>query len=408
MNNDELYKVNKEKITFEYKGYKIEKIIAADLLAAIIQSPKITIKTFISFFRSYKIEKIAPSSVFFSMGEYGGRKDYQEILKYVRSQCPDNVYLDFSKQISKFRLSLSNIYRSIIAVSKLQNISLSNCLVLATKLTFYLNVIDELEKRTFKTKKYCAFSSCHPIEAILTLYFQKRNIETYALQHGLYFVIKKRFLIDQISYKNFISDYHFCWGEYTYEQFRNSGIEENRLLVGGYPRNVQIRKLNSDIVRSKCVLLMARRSFDTVNIKMLKLLVQTSFFKKVDFSLKLHPSLNWDDYSKIAKKNELKIIPNNVTLSELFNSSKYNWGIAVNTAAYYEAYLNGIPCLRFNDGSFDEPSSVLNDDIFTVEGFENKYIEFMQMKADTINDVVLEKLNHLLGYGINNYDLLNQ
>ena len=84
-------------------------------------------------------------------------------------------------------------------------------------------------------------------------YFSKKQIETYSLQHGVYFIYKKSKPIDMLLYKNFIAHKHLCWGDYTKKEFSSYGIKESQLLIAGYPRptneiNINISEGNKCIV----------------------------------------------------------------------------------------------------------------------------------------------------------------
>lgn len=53
----------------------------------------------------------------------------------------------------------------------------------------------------------------------------------------------------------------------------------------------------------------------------------------------------------------MDIIADELTVNDCLNKEAFDFAIAVNTTAYYEAYMRGLPCLRY----LDEFSRYLKD-----------------------------------------------
>lgn len=408
------YKQNKKHLKKRYKGYyQIEKILALDLASKIYFPNKNRLFSIFRIFFTYSFKDLNGFSgvnTLFSIGDYN-RKDYYEILNYVKSNVHSHYVLDFSQRDYKFSFNLSNTITAFYNVLLKTDIPLKSRFLLAAKVNFYLNVICSLEKVDVNFDKYCAFSSVHPLEAILSYYFQKRHIPTYSLQHGLYFIFEKNILFDSILYENFLSDYHFCWGQYSADELKKYGISENSLLVGGYPRKVERKKIPQTLNKAECILLLARKEFDETNMELLKILETFSKENNINITLKLHPSLSLDKYTAVAKANKWKIIDMNITLKEIFSSTEYGWSIAINTAAYYEAYLHYIPCLRYNDQSFEDSLGVFADTFYTYGELNQKLEHIPFTNQLKLKEYFIEsdrRLEYLIGFNVNNYHKLNQ
>jgi hypothetical protein len=98
----------------------------------------------------------------------------------------------------------------------------------------------------------------------------------------------------------------------------------------------------------------------------------------------------------------MSIVDKSVTISECLNQENIEWAVSVNTTAYYEALMRGIPCLRFEDESFQLPfgwSDIFSnmDDLITKI---NILKEMDDVKYQKEIDAVLK---YVMGIGIDNY-----
>jgi len=415
MNDDfflKKYLAEKKILKYNLKGYDLDQIMALDLISEVYNIDSFKLKTLRFCFLSYKLDALSnanPNLKLFSIGKYP-RKDYYEILNYVSSQVSDFFLLDFNKIKLKISINSFNLFFAFKHVFKNSTLSFKSKLFLSSQLSFYLNIITELEKINPVYSKYCAFSSVHQLEAILTCFFKKKKTLTYSLQHGVYYVFKKNIPLDLIAYENFISDNHFCWGQYSKDEFIKYGIAEDSLLIGGYPRHYTVKAIPSILDGKNCVVLLARYSLEKTNMKLLELLKRFSKEKNIKISLKLHPSLKHSDYMKICESQNWELVDELFTISDLFTKCDFGFSIAVNTAAYYESYMNYVPSLRFNDETFEDALGVNNDTFNTHENLKLAYnnIPFdNEMKLKEYFETSNIKLKYIMGLGINKYSILN-
>lgn len=403
----------KDKLQVKYRGYDLAKIVAVDLISVVFFGARNSLRR--SFFIFFSLDlsglkSLNSTSVLATLGRYGGRKDYYEILDYVTSNANIEEVFDFSRCKFKFRVNLRNIWYSFKdAFFSISNeLSLSDRFFLYQRLTFYRNVIDEFEKNDLSKvcTKYLAFSSVHDVECIFTQYFQKRNIPTYSLQHGLYFIFNEFIPLDAVVYENFVSDYHLTWGQYSLTELKSFGIPAEKLIVGGYPRRVdRSNKIPSSISIQRCIVFLARVQYEHSNKELL--LILKEFAKNnpiVEFHFKLHPSLDYSLYASAFAESGMHLIDSKLTLSALLLSSNYDVSIAVNTAAYYESYIYHIPSLRFWDKTFENSASV-DDDLFTNLQELSQHIDRLNSITDTEEyfSKVETSLDYIIGINTNNY-----
>lgn len=418
------YKRVKNQISYRYKNhYPVEKILGIDLGILIFAKKKFTVKSYLSyiikhtlpiFFKTLNLNDLKvnePSKTLFTMGTFK-RKDYYEIREDVKSRIKKTASFDFSTQNHTYKLSFKNIYLAWTIINRTKELGLLSRFRLASKMTFYLNVIDDLEKINPVFGKYCAFSSVHDYETLLTSYFQKKKIKTYSLQHGIYSVLHDNITLDMILYENFISDFHLCWGQYTKDEFAKYGIGKDALIVAGYPRKVSRPSIPSGLNKNECLLLLTSYMYHESNIKLLQIIKEliSAHEPNLKVNIKIHPNSVREKYEEIAAEYQnWNIIPQEQTLTELFKSSKFGWAAAINSAAYYESYIYNIPCFRLTDPAFED-SVDINDDKFSnlnelkerlnVVPFEDS--EKLKTYFQEIND----RLNYAIGINRDEYQVL--
>ncbi len=386
------------------EGLDIYKVIAYDLIKVCYNQYHFSIGTFFKGFFVYNIPSNVNTRIMYSIGAYGNRKDYIEIVDYVKNEVQenDNVFLNFDILKKNIYINLKNGKIAYQSIFKLP-LGYKSKLYLFLQLWFYLNLYFNLKKKDYQVKKYVAFSSIHPLEAVLTLYFKSRNTITYSLQHGLYFVYKDPIPIDAIAYDNLISDFHVAWGEYTFDEFKKYGIDEKLIKIGGYPRKIEGRnKKNERIKVQNVIVFLARKQFEQSNQKVLDILRS---FENSDYkiSLKLHPSLDEDYYIDISKSYGFNMVEKDQTVSTTLTNAEYDLSIAVNTTVYYESYIYYLPSLRFVDDSFFLPEGVFEDVFCDLEELKQCIKYFEEIPFREFNLKLEKKLEYLMGVGINNY-----
>ena len=98
----------------------------------------------------------------------------------------------------------------------------------------------------------------------------------------------------------------------------------------------------------------------------------------------------------------MNIVAKGKTINDCLNKQEYDFAIAVNTTAYYEAWMRGLPCLRFADGSFDLMSGL--DDVFSSQKEFDKCMSYvMDTDIEKLQSHVDEMLRYVMGIGIDKY-----
>lgn len=409
MNNFEKYKLLKEKFDFVHKGVHLNRVLALPIW---FLANKHDVKWFSWKFNAYiflaiNVRKIRfdpkHQSILSTFGKYK-RKDhlqlYESVLKRLGSVAAYNNTLTWGYKLSVHPWLALKV---LIYVFSLKNVQLSfaDRWKLSLYCLFYCNTIEELEKVNLAgVKKY--LSMCHvlDLENLLTQYMKLRNIPTFSLQEGVYFIFKTNPPLDSISYENFETDNLLCWGQFSVDEYISYGISPERLKMAGYPKEVMMSPMKNNNSLKKCMVLVARDAYRKSNMGLLDIL--TYYSSEYKFCLKLHPSCNYEFYSEYALSHNICIISREKTVNECLNNLEYDFAIAVNTTAYYEALMRGIPCIRYCDGSFDL-SAGYSDVFSNKEGFVNCVNTIASLPNEEYQKSIDEVLKFAIGVGIDDY-----
>jgi len=395
------YKIIKSKLVYNYKEYPMHNILSLEIISLVYAKKKLNVKDFAYLVLTRKINIDNSKKILFSIGGYK-RDDYYELLNYVRKDI-DSSLVDLSKIKSSFKISLKNIGISFkhIFFNDI-DLSFKNKLSLAITMTYILNIIDDLENnRVDNIQKFCSFCSNLNYEGILDYYFQKNSIQTYTLQHGLWFIYDS-YPIDLVAYENLISQNLLCWGDYTKQEFKKFGVSQEKIKVAGYPRNIHPLVVKK-VKKLKILVLFARVQYHKNNLDIVEILKKLKLTLNIEVEFKLHPSLDKKIYEDIAYNNNFTMADNK-TIKELMKDSNYTFSIVYNSTAYYDSYLYNCISLQYKDIDADNSIDIWNDSFKTLKELQEK-IEFFTIKNTEQNfwDETEEKLKYILGYGTNNY-----
>lgn len=408
MDRFEKYKQLKEQFDFVYKGIHLNRVLAVFIWGLANNTVTFSWKQYALAFLAIDVRKLkfdaSTQSILSTFGRYN-RKDhlelYKTVLERLNGQASYNNTLELGWRFAFHPLLACKILA--YAKKHLVGSSLSLCqkLQLVVLCLHYCNVIDELKHINLRgVKKYLCQCSVLDLENLLTQYMKLKGIPTYSFQEGVYYIFKTNIPLDAVQYENFETDHLLCWGQYSADEDASYGISKNRLYVAGYPKKVTLHPLKENNSMKRCMVLLARDALRNANMSLLNVLSLAA--SKYEFCLKLHPSSDYDWYNNYVNRHGLAIVSKDKTINECLNTEDYDFAIAVNTTAYYEAWMRGLPCLRFWDESFDLTAGL--DDVFSsIEDFEVRLVKFRDLEKSTLQKQVDEMLRYVMGVGIDNY-----
>lgn len=348
----------------------------------------------------------SPNSILSTFGKQN-RKDHKEVYDFVTQSLGDKVsYNDLNKLriTKKLRpfLMLRVITQSMWSLRKCAELSRKKKLRLSLLACVYCNALRDLEKLPLKgVKKYLSMYHVDQLENMITQYMKLKNIPTYSLCEGVYLVDKKHLTIDSVQYTNFETDHLFVWGQFVIDQFVKEGIPADRMIVGGYPHVVQLKPMRKNNSLNSCFVMLARNDYMEADMRLLQILSKhTDMYR---FYLKPHPHSDINAIEQYALSHNMEMVPKTMTINECMTNATFDWAIAVNTTAYYEALMRGIPCLRYDDGSYVLFPGT-EDDFHNANQLEQRIQEIASnLKSGKYQQEVDDMLKYVMGVGINNY-----
>lgn len=400
------------RLSITHRGVELRRVLCSTLMY--IASGKIdslgSLKSLYKYFASFDISKLRREHfkrTLIVFGFYPNRNDHRQLMENIARRIgPTATYIDTSRWSTReLHLSPCNILRGlyICFISNL-GLTLKQRLLLGANITFYLNTIDSLRKVDFSpVSKFLCLANSLDLENLLTQYLQAQGITTYSLMEGAYFVQENDIPITNIAFDNLTSDIQLCWGQFSKDEFIKYGYPEKRLIVAGYPKEVKGKPLKADNSFRKAVVLLSQYIMEPQNRALIGIL--SKFSDSIEFSIKLHPSLNYEVYSRLATEHRMKIIPKNVTLNDCVDNSSFDFAIAINSTAYYEALMRGLPCLRYFDGSYT-PLAGYDDEFSSPEMFRSQYSRIKSLPLSLYQSGVDEALRYAVGWGIDRYHQL--
>jgi len=402
MNSFEKYRQLKSQFDFTYKGVHLNRVLVLNLWSLANGQFKLSWKEHALALLTVDVSKInlplGEQTILSTFGRYN-RKDhleiYQTVLNKLNGQASYNNTTEWTYKLTIHPRAIIKTYSYIKKKLSKSSLSLKDKLGLAVLCIHYCNTLEELQKINLSNvKKYLCQCSVLNLENLFTQFMKQRRIPTYSLQEGIYFIFKMNPPLDAIQYENFETDHLLCWGQFSIDEYSSYGISINRLLLAGYPKNIELQTLKDDNQYQKCMILLARDSFRETNNTLLKILSTLS--SHYTFCLKLHPSCDYNYYSDFASLHQMSIIDKGKTINECLNKEEYDFCIAVNTTAYYESLMRGLPCLRFWDKTFDLTVGCIYD-VFSTE---KDFLESIKILKNKTHNEYQSEINKMLNYAI--------
>ena len=404
------YRKLKDKLPDKYRGIDISQVLAVYLWVwaeakAIegVEENETEQALDLSFLQGIDKSKI----IYFDID----RKDHQSTFNGICSSLNDDykvIDIAFNVKYKQHRTVVNKwLSRFYVRASQRQcqltkrereQVSYRVCLV--------LNTIDELyamKKQLSHVTHFVSYSAIHPWGNMLCQFFRLQHAKVFGLSHAVHYIYTDNVPIHCLNYENLDVDYSLVWGQYTKDEYLRYGVKAKEILVAGYPKKIEVQQTKNANELKSCLVLLSNPDYDATNRKLLTMLsVLANLFT---YSLKLHPSCNYEYYSHWAARVGMYIIGKDVQLTECFDKEKYDFAIAVNTTSYYEIMAAGIPCLRYRDDEAYQMTYGAEEDMFaTAEEFA-RALEWLRggIEGGTYDDVARHTLHYAMGIGENKY-----
>lgn len=408
MNDFENYQNAKRLLNFEYKGFALNRVLALEIWQFANGNLPFRLKQIARIFLAYSFKDLLYNpnehSILSTFGVYK-RKDhletYDNILSLLGPSVARNVMMNPQKCFHFSLGAISFVFHHYSPLLSNKGLKGANSkIALFFELIFWCNTIDRLKSKNIcGVKKYLSFCDSLDLENLLTQFFKIQGVPTYSLTHGTHHIIYKAPEPGMLGYENMETDHLLLWGQYSVDEYEKWGIAKKRLHLAGYPKANKLIKVKPNQSYKRCVVLLSQHYFFALNMKLLEFLID--YVDEYDFTIKPHPAAI-EYYKDFATKHGMEILDSNTTIEQCLTQERYDWCIAVNTGAYYEALMRGVRCLRFSDGSFDlQPGC---SDVFENKAqFDMKVKDILYKPYNLYQEEVNDALTYAYGVGINNY-----
>lgn len=356
--------------------------------------------------------EVGRGKTLFCIGRYK-RPDYYEVFEYILNRSEVGaVAVDDADSHIRIDLNPRHLIRAFKALrGTVKFIGIFGWFNLLCRLTFlgrlYEHILPLIRRRKFSS--VVVFSSAHPFENVVCQAAKSCGIRSYSMQHAVYQQFPKPTPMDNFLFDNHSADCHMCWGGLSRDAFLQQGLPPDELVICGYPRDVSTKSLclpeGIESRKIRVLIALSRKVYEQSNFELLRKIDAEAFSEEYEFHVKLHPRLKTSDYLKYAGSC-VSILDDERTLSELLRSGYYDCGIAVNTTAYYEFYLNSIVCFRYRCASSEVREPILADEL-DAPGEIRARLE--QMDLSQVQQEVDVRLAYIFGLGLDGYArLLNE
>lgn len=356
--------------------------------------------------RAFKKE-LQNNCVLFTNSNYG--KDHQKLLDSITNDVKMAVVVNRTSRRVKFKPDIYNLLVSFwqIFIKFKADLSFITRLFFFSKLVYYKNFIDELEKINYKIniKSYVSFLSCMTDDSIYCQFFKKRGVLTYCIQHGAYaseYEYKNKIPLDVINIENFQANYMLGWGDSIRSSMIKQGLQSEQFILAGNPKYKNIK--NVILKKShfkKAVICLARDFYLSENLLLLQIASKLKL-SGTEVYIKFHPRSNIEKYSEVIIKNNLIALESTITINDTISQYQIDFAIVYNSTVYYEFYIMGIIPFRFlvneNDILFG-----LEDGFSDYKDLIKKIEETKQVDYDKLSGRASIMVSRFSALGINNY-----
>lgn len=281
------------------------------------------------------------------------RDDYKDLFHSIieASNLQDYLILEdfisLSARMNVHALHYLNNHRKA-AITRLQDLPYKHehKALLAVRLIYYAYIVDNMER--YKFSSLVSFSDMQPIECLAAIYYNKKNVTTVTLQHGLYIEYNDVDTVNVINYKNQPSHYFLAWGEDTKKLIEKYNDNSNVILCG--KPNIHKSPIKEiDFNEINILIICDQEINQEANFNLIRVIETACSHTGWKFEVRFHPQNNKALYNKtLGKLSEAKEafydydIVVGISSSMLYELSEcghrvFQFACSVNTIALDEA-----------------------------------------------------------------------
>ncbi len=261
------------------------------------------------------------------------RNDYNSFVKcvYEAVECKHKQYFFISK---KYELNFDCLELQFNDIVEIWNDIIADNIFMKLFIMFNIIQVVSIKKsiKTYNINVLTTHADMQPIENYLIQYFKSKNKKTVTLQHGLYIDYSKNININEVNYKNVVSEFFLAWGNETKELIMQYHPNCNIILCGNPTITINSMKRS----KKEFGIVFDQELLKKYNKEILQIGQQLAKDLNMKIILRLHPKNNIDDYR----------IDNNLIIDK--NIEEAMFVIGHTTTMLYTLMKSGMPVFKFN------------------------------------------------------------
>jgi hypothetical protein len=299
--------------------------------------------------------KYAPSPGASAYGWSIDRPDYALLARGYQEKLGwefDSICLSGSIVGWRFYCSFNAVLKAVKLSLTAKNIKFHERYILFLACFQAMSFLDFLQRsiKNPNASNYLSFNSSYEYESVLTLYMRSKSIPTYTMQHGMYYQFKGKIPFEMIGMYFSTAETFLAWGEFTIKEIKDYLEPKTKMKLFGHP-NYSLRAIKECHASSSnsVLILLPRITYITEILSLIDLLSQDEF-RKFEFTLRPHPSLNLQPVRHRLVSSQNFNFSTAVLLDDEF-SRQFLCVIGFNTTTMFEAIYYGLPILQYVSGN---------------------------------------------------------
>lgn len=207
---------------------------------------------------------------------------------------------------------------------------------------------------------YVSFNSSYAYESIVTLYFRKRLVKTFSLQHGVFCRYKNNIPIDIVCYENITAEYQLLWGRYYKDEVNDLMPSDTKLIVYGYPLKsdysakclglTNTKDALLHLIKNNVLVCLPRIIYERECVNLLKIL-SDDVFSEFNFTVRYHPDSRKEFLHGLVKSKANFSMSREATLADEIKRSRFLSLISFNSTVLFESILYGVKPILYESGN---------------------------------------------------------
>lgn len=262
----------------------------------------------------------------------------------------------------KLRFSYDAFFHSLLIFFEKSHLGLFERLWQASSVYAAINFFNYTARQfdCAEPKCYVSFNSAYAYESIVTLYFRKRLVKTFSLQHGVFYRYKNNIPINVVCYENITAEYQLLWGRSSKDEVNDLIPSDTKLIVYGYPLKsgysaeylglTNTKDALLHLVKNNVLVCLPRIIYERECANLLKIL-SDDVFSEFNFIVRCHPDSRKEFLHGLVESKGNFSMSREANLTDEIKRNKFLALISFNSTVLFESMLYGVKPILYESGN---------------------------------------------------------